>query len=96
MNRTTNRVLTIDLSSFPVLVSERLVLRELRPSDAAEVFALRSDPLVMQHVNRPLATTLEEAVALIEVVTSTIAVKDAMQWAITVKGDDAFIGLIGF
>jgi ribosomal-protein-alanine N-acetyltransferase len=57
---------------------------------------MRSDPLVMQHVNRPLAKTVEDATALIELVTSTVATNDAVQWAITVKGDDTFIGLIGF
>jgi ribosomal-protein-alanine N-acetyltransferase len=51
-------VLTIDLSIFPVLTTERLVLRELRPSDAEQVLAMRSDPEVMQHVNRPLAHTI--------------------------------------
>ena len=50
-------MLTIKLSTFPILTTERLVLRELRRSDADQVFAMRSDPLVMQHVNRPLAKT---------------------------------------
>lgn len=89
-------MLTIDLSTFPVLVTERLVLRELRTSDAERVFAMRSDPLVMQHVNRPFARSMEDAHALIERITTNVATGDAVQWAITIKGDDAFIGLIGF
>ncbi|MBK8498039.1 MAG: GNAT family N-acetyltransferase [Flavobacteriales bacterium] len=89
-------MLSIHLPEFPVLLTERLVLRELRPSDAEQVFAMRSDPLVMQHVNRPLAKTIEDASALITLITTTVAANDAVQWAITVKGDDTFIGLIGF
>lgn len=89
-------MLDIQLPTFPILTTERLVLRELRPSDAEQVFALRSDPLVMQHVNRPLARTMEDASSLIELITTTVAANDAVQWAITVKGDDTFIGLIGF
>jgi [ribosomal protein S5]-alanine N-acetyltransferase len=89
-------MLTIHLPTFPILTTDRLVLRELRPSDAEQVFAMRSDPLVMQHVNRPLATTIEDAHALIERVTNTVAVNDAVQWAITLREDDTFIGLIGF
>lgn len=89
-------MLSINLPAFPVLTTERLVLRELRPSDIQQVFAMRSDPLVMRHVNRPLATTIEEASALIDLITSMTAANDAVQWAITVKGDDTFIGLIGF
>ena len=89
-------MLSIQLPAFPILRTERLVLRELRPSDAERVFALRSDPLVMRHVNRPLATTMDDAVALITLITGSVAANDAVQWAITVKGNDTFIGLIGF
>src|SRR5690349_10151630 len=89
-------MLSIDLSTFPVLTTERLVLRALRPSDAERVFALRSDPQVMQHVNRPLARTMDDASALIDLITTTVAANDAVQWVITKQGDDTFIGLIGF
>ncbi|MBK8497801.1 MAG: GNAT family N-acetyltransferase [Flavobacteriales bacterium] len=34
--------------------------------------------------------------ALVDLITSMVAANDAVQWAITVKGDDVFIGLIGF
>ncbi len=89
-------MLTIHLPTFPILTTERLVLRELRPSDAGQVFALRSDPLVMQHVNRPLAKTIEDASSLIDLINSMVAANDAVQWAITLKNEDVFIGLIGF
>ena len=89
-------MLTIHLPTFPVLTTERLLLRELRPSDAAAVLALRSDPLVMHHVNRPLARTMEDASALIDLITSMVAANDAVQWAITLRDDDTFIGIIGF
>lgn len=97
-------MLSFHLPTFPTLTTERLVLRQLRPSDAEQVFALRSDPLVMQHVNRPLAQGLEDATALIDRITASIAANHAVQWAITEKAsssrsigsDDTFIGLIGF
>ncbi|MBK8339468.1 MAG: GNAT family N-acetyltransferase [Flavobacteriales bacterium] len=89
-------MLTIDLPIFPILTTERLVLRELRPSDVERVFAMRSDPLVMEHVPRPMATKVEDASALIDLINSMVAAKDAVQWAITLKGDDTFVGLIGF
>ena len=89
-------MLSFKLPTFPVLTTNRLVLRQLRPTDAEQVFAMRSDPLVMKHVNRPLATAIEEAVALVDLINSMVDANDAVQWAITVKGDDTFIGLIGF
>lgn len=88
-------MLTINLTDFPELTTERMVLRELRFSDAEQVFALRSDPRVMEHVSRPLARTIADAEALIELITTTVATNDAVQWAITLKGDDTLIGLIG-
>ena len=89
-------MLSIHLPAFPILTTERLVLRALRPTDVEQVFAMRSDPVVMQHVNRPLATTIDDASALIELITSMVAASDAVQWAITLKESDTFIGLIGF
>jgi ribosomal-protein-alanine N-acetyltransferase len=89
-------MLSIHLTSFPVLTTERLVLRELRLSDAEPVFAMRSDPVVMRHVNRPLAANMDDALALIELINSRGAAGESVQWAITLKGDDTFIGLIGF
>lgn len=89
-------MLTINLPTFPILTTDRLVLRELRHSDVEQVFVMRSDPLVMQHVNRPLAKTVEDASALIDLITTTVAANDAVQWAITEKNDDTFIGIIGF
>ncbi len=97
-------MLTINLSTFPILTSERLVLRELRPSDVEQVFAMRSDPLVMQHVNRPIAQNIDDAAALIELIRNRYSGNDAVQWAITLKAsssrldgsDDTFIGIIGF
>ena len=95
-NRTTIPVLTIDLSTFPVLVTERLVLRELRTSDAERVFAMRSDPAVMRHVNRPMATSITDAIELIERINTNIAANEAVHWALTRAGEDTFLGLIGF
>jgi len=89
-------MLSIHLPTFPILTTERLVLRELLPSDKERVFAMRSDPVVMQHVNRPLAMSVEDASALIDLIITTVAANDAVQWAITMKSDDTLIGLIGF
>ena len=88
-------MLSIDLSSLPVLTTERLVLRELRSEDAPAVFAMRSDPIVMELVRRPLAASIDDAHALIAKIKGIQAAHDGAQWAITLKGDDTFIGLIG-
>ena len=89
-------MLHIDVSTFPVLTTERLRLRQLRASDAERLFAMRSDPLVMRYVNRPLALTLEDASTLIERINTGIAENDSLHWAITLEEDEALVGIIGF
>ena len=59
-------------SPFPVLETERLLLRQLRNSDTADVFVMRSDPEVMQYIPRPLAVTHADAAALIEMMNDFI------------------------
>lgn len=88
-------MLTIDLSTFPVLTTARLVLRDPRASDADQVFAMRSDPRVMLHTTRPLARTLADAQALIDRIAAGRAAGEAVQWAMALKGEDVLIGLIG-
>ncbi|MEO8067847.1 MAG: GNAT family N-acetyltransferase [Flavobacteriales bacterium] len=88
-------MLTLDLSALPVLPTERLVLRALRAEDAAAMFAMRSDPIVMELVRRPLATTIDDAHALIAKIQGIQAANEGAQWAITLRGNDTFIGLIG-
>jgi len=50
-----------DFRDFPELVSERLLLRSLQPTDANEIFALRSDEKVNQYIDRQRAKTIEDA-----------------------------------
>ena len=47
-------------------------------------------------MNNTAQTLSADAEALIERITTMVAANDAVQWAMTVKGDDTFIGLIGF
>lgn len=89
-------MLTIDLPTFPMITTERLVLRELLASDAAAVLAMRSDPEVMRHVNRPLAQSLDDASAVIELINTRGAAGESVQWAMTLRDNDRFVGIIGY
>lgn len=89
-------MLEVDLSSFPVLTTERLVLRELHVGDAEVLFALRSDPVVMEYVARPLATSITEADEFIRNAHEGRANNDALVWGITLPGSDHLLGTIAF
>jgi len=65
-------MLTINFHPFQNLETERLLLRRLNPNDVAEVFAMRSNPEVMQYIPRPLALTKEDALAHITMIDEKI------------------------
>ncbi len=89
-------MLSLDLSSFPTLHTERLVLRELAPSDAQALFVLRSDPRVMQYIGRPTATTIRDAEELLERIAQGRTENASISWGLTLKGNDTVIGTIGY
>ena len=86
----------LNFNPFPVLATERLVLRRAAASDVKEIFALRSDISIMKYIPRPLVTNLDEALEHINNIDAKIESKEGINWGITLKGDDTLIGIIGF
>ena len=88
-------MLTVDFNPFPVLETERLRLRRINKNDASAVFALRSNPETMRYVPRPLAQNIDDALAHIALIDEKIDTNTGINWSITLKGSDEFIGIIG-
>jgi ribosomal-protein-alanine N-acetyltransferase len=59
-------MLNLNFNPFPILTTQRLVLRQITIKDAAALYALRSNEKVMQYIDKPLAKSLADAVELIE------------------------------
>jgi [ribosomal protein S5]-alanine N-acetyltransferase len=78
---------------FPTLTTERLILRELFPADAADVLVFRGDPEVQKYDDPPIHT-IEESIRFIEEMRQACANRDQQTWAVTRKGDDRVIGLV--
>src|SRR5437868_14976345 len=90
-------MLTLDFSDFPVLETERLLLRNITIDDAPEVFFLRSDKQVMQYLDREPCRSIEEAKAFIEMILGMLKKNESILWTITLKNDPAtMIGTIGY
>ncbi len=89
-------MLNINLHPFPVLATERLVLRQMNEMDAGELFALRSNKNTMEFLDRPLAESNEDALLLIRKINQSLANNDGITWAVTLKNNPALIGTIGF
>lgn len=81
---------------FPVLQTERLVLRHLRPDDDNEIFFLRSDERVLKYLVAPKATDIEDARAFIRKITKGIEKNEWIYWGICLKDHPKLIGTICF
>lgn len=82
-------------SGFPVLTTDRLILRDVRIEDAADLLVFRSDP-VAQRFNSEPHTTIEHSVALIEEVRGGYATQNGVPWAVMLKSTGRVVGLFGY
>lgn len=89
-------MLQLTFSPFPILESERLLFRAIKETDVHEIFALRSNPDLMKYIPRPLFTNLEEATEHMKMIQDKIDTNEGINWAMTEKGKDKLIALIGF
>lgn len=87
-------MLTLNFSPFPEFTTDRLLLRMHQHTDANEVLFLRSDPQVMQYIDRVPDTKPEDAIRFIDLVNNNIANNVAVSWAITLKDSPTLIGTI--
>ena len=76
--------MAFDFSAFPVLITDRIVLRELRKEDAADLLVFRGDAVEQRFNSEPLQT-LEQCVALIEEVCGDYAAQRGLPWALTLS-----------
>jgi [ribosomal protein S5]-alanine N-acetyltransferase len=79
---------------FPILKTERLILRQLLTSDEEEVFTLRSDSEINKYLDRPLSNTIEDARNFIHKVNENTTKNISLYWAITLRESNTFVGTI--
>lgn len=89
-------MLNTNFNPFPVLETERLILRNLNADDKHEMYDIRSNAVTMQYIPRPLAKTVSDAAAVIEMITGFTSKNERINWAITEKERDKLIGVIGY
>ena len=86
-----------NFTPFPELETERLLLRKLAMQDAAEIFFLRSDPAVLQHLGREPAASIKEAVDFIKSIEEFLMENKSILWGIALKENPGtIIGSICF
>lgn len=82
---------------FPVLTTERLILRELKESDHELVLFLRSDKTVNAFIERPVdrqTKTTEDAIRFIKELHGYAKSNTSIAWGITLKESHNIVGSI--
>ena len=89
---------SFDFSSMPRLETERLVLREIRPTDDLPALsALFSDPDVARYTDTGPFESQQEAEEVMEWIGGIFTQHVGMRWALTMRTDeDEMIGTAGY
>ncbi|MCB9418626.1 MAG: GNAT family N-acetyltransferase [Ardenticatenaceae bacterium] len=82
--------------SFPVLNTERLILRQIQMNDAAALYACFADEEVTRFYNLPTFSRIEQAQGIIEHMLNSYGERRTIRWAITRREDGLFLGTCGF
>ena len=86
-------MLELNFDPFPVLETERLVLRQITLEDAPDIFALRSDPDAMKYIGRPRPKVVAD---VHELIASMNELTVRIQWGATLRNESQIIGTIGY
>jgi ribosomal-protein-alanine N-acetyltransferase len=89
-------MIELNFSPFPVLETERLILRRITMEDAEDFFAMRSEREGAIHLDRELPKSIDEIHKLIESIEEGITTNKLIAWAVTEKNNSKFIGQICF
>jgi [ribosomal protein S5]-alanine N-acetyltransferase len=83
-------------NAFPILETERLILREATEEDAKDMVVYLSDQLVVKHMGISACETPEEVLGEIEWYKSIYKNGTGIRWGITLKDSGKVIGSCGF
>ena len=83
-----------NFTSFPILTTERLTLRQLLIDDQNDILALRSDTEINRYLDRQPSKTIDDATNFINKVNDNIKLNNSIYWAITLTTTKTFVGTI--
>ena len=83
-----------EFTPFPILVSERLTLRQLLLNDAENIFAIRSDAEINKYLDRPPSKSIDDAINFINIITENIKMNKSIYWVVAWTETKSFVGTI--
>jgi ribosomal-protein-alanine N-acetyltransferase len=84
-----------DFSSFPILTTQRLQLRQLKHEDAEVMMKLFSSPEVLRFLDMEPTDSLEKARGLIDWLAGNYENRKGIDWGITLHQSGQLIGMCG-
>jgi len=81
---------------FPTLETERLVLRQIVPADAEDLYRIFTDDESMRYWSCRPFSSIKQADKLIESMAHSFLEGSGMHWAITLRNEDRLIGKCGY
>jgi ribosomal-protein-alanine N-acetyltransferase len=87
-------MITLNFTPFPILRTERLILRPPAIGDRNETYFMRTDERVNKYVDRSRPVNVAEAEQFIEKLISGINNNESIAWVITLKESPMLIGSI--
>ena len=77
---------------FPSLMTGRLLLRQIQPNDAEDLFTILADKEVMEFYGHEPHQSLDDTQKLIEQIHRRYAGREAIRWGIALQGEDRLLG----
>ncbi len=89
-------MLSYKFKPFPVIETERLILRRITKKDAEDIFNFRKEAEVMKYIGKPTAKSIKDVKELIVRIEDGIKANSSIAWGITFKNENRVIGTIGY
>lgn len=84
-----------DFTHFPLLETDRLILREMSPEDVNSLLRHFGNPEVVKFIEMQPIKTIEQANEWLRWMGGFFAANNGLRWGITLKEEDLFVGSAG-
>lgn len=89
-------VIVVNVSEFPVIETERLILRQVTNEDASNLLKYLSNKDVIKHIGLEPFNSIDDALDEISWYQSILEKKTGIRWGIALKDKGEVIGSCGF
>ncbi len=87
-------MLETTFTPFPILTTDRLILRPLEATDDKDIFSHRIDDIVNTYLDDFRHSSIEQTQAFITRVQKEITEGRTILWVLTLKGNNTYIGTV--